>query len=182
MSAGAPPRIGAPEDAGASATFRAARGVAPFGPFVPLLHHPALLERVESLGRAIRYEGALAADVREAAILATASFWRQPVEWAIHAPEAARAGLSEPALDALAAGRPPDDAPPQVRAAVAFVSELHRTQEVSDGAYAAVLAAFGTAGVIELVALAGYYALLAMVMNVARTSPDSVEQALEGLA
>jgi len=42
---------------------------------------------------------------------------------------------------------------------------------VGDDLYAKTLAAFGEKGVIDLTTLCGYYSLLAMVMNVART-PD----------
>lgn len=173
------PRIGRPVDGGLSATaFRIARGVDPFGPFVPLLHHPALINRVEPLGRALRYEGSLAADVRESAILATATFWRQPVEWAIHAPEARRAGLSDATLDAIAAGFPPDCARTDIQVAVGFVAELYSTQAVSDETYGAAVQVFGVVGVIELTTLAGYYGMLAMLMNVARTQPE-VSQRVE---
>ena len=48
--------------------------------------------------------------------------------------------------------------------------ELHRTQGVSDATYARAVAAFGEQGVIDLLAVAGYYGLLALVMNVARTA------------
>ena len=48
-------------------------------------------------------------------------------------------------------------------------TELHRNKSVSDATYARALAAFKQEGIIEAVAIEGYYALLAMVMNTART-------------
>ena len=47
--------------------------------------------------------------------------------------------------------------------------ELHRNKSVSDATYDRALSAFGQDGIVEAVAIEGYYALLAMVMNTART-------------
>lgn len=161
----APPAAPDPQ---AVEAFRAARGVAPFGPFPTLLHHPPLLARVEALGRAVRFEGGLPDDAREIAILATAAAWEQRIEWAIHAPIALKAGVAEGAIAKIALGAPPDDATPAQTAAWAFAHELHAARDVSDATFAAALEAFGAAGVVELAVLAGYYAMLAMVMNMAR--------------
>jgi 4-carboxymuconolactone decarboxylase len=50
-----------------------------------------------------------------------------------------------------------------------YLHELHATQAVSDATYARAVAAFGEPGVVDLTAVAGYYATLAMILNVART-------------
>ena len=47
--------------------------------------------------------------------------------------------------------------------------ELHRNKHVSDETYARALGVFGQDGIIEAVAIDGYYSLLARVMNTART-------------
>ena len=51
-----------------------------------------------------------------------------------------------------------------------FTSELHANKRVSDATYAKAVAAFGEPGVIDLIAVHGYYTMLAMMMNVARTA------------
>lgn len=55
--------------------------------------------------------------------------------------------------------------------AYAFSTELTRNRAVSDATYAALVARFGEQGAIDLTGINGYYALLAMTMNVARTAP-----------
>jgi 4-carboxymuconolactone decarboxylase len=50
-----------------------------------------------------------------------------------------------------------------------FCTELHRTQGVSDRTYARALSRFGEQGTVEMVGVSGYYALLAMMLNTART-------------
>ena len=47
--------------------------------------------------------------------------------------------------------------------------ELQRNHGVSDATYARALARLGEAGIVETASIAGYYTLLAMVMNTART-------------
>jgi 4-carboxymuconolactone decarboxylase len=47
--------------------------------------------------------------------------------------------------------------------------ELQRNHSVSDATYTRALAKFGEAGIVETASIAGYYSLLAMVMNTART-------------
>ena len=50
-----------------------------------------------------------------------------------------------------------------------FSLEIHRNAGVSDATYARALARFGEQGVIDTIGIAGYYTLLAMVMNATRT-------------
>ena len=49
-----------------------------------------------------------------------------------------------------------------------FVSELQNNKRVSDATFAKVEQRFGKAGVVDLVAICGYYTLLAMELNTAR--------------
>ena len=57
--------------------------------------------------------------------------------------------------------------------------ELLRNHEVSDPTYARMVAQLGEKGVIDAIGILGYYQLLAMVMNTARTPlPDGVEPGL----
>jgi 4-carboxymuconolactone decarboxylase len=48
-------------------------------------------------------------------------------------------------------------------------TELQRNQSVSDATYQRAVATLGEQGVIDAIGIQGYYTLLAMVMNTART-------------
>ena len=50
-----------------------------------------------------------------------------------------------------------------------FCVELLRNQRVSDVTYARAADLFGEQGIVDTVGLLGYYSLLAMMMNTART-------------
>ena len=47
--------------------------------------------------------------------------------------------------------------------------ELHRRRSISDATWAVAIERLGEQGVVDLIGVNGYYALLAMVMNAART-------------
>ncbi len=139
------------------------------GPFIPMLRSPAFMDRAQQVGAFIRYESVLPDVLRELAILVTARVWDQAVEWSIHAPIARKDGLSVAAIAALAEDRRPDDLTETEAAVHDYSLELHRTQGVSDALYARTLALLGEEALIDLTGLCGYYAMLAMIMNVART-------------
>ncbi len=76
---------------------------------------------------------------------------------------------------AIAEGRRPDALSGEETAAYDFLMELESNRQVGDAAYARALEAFGEEGVVDLTGFAGYYTLLAMVMNVARTPAGEAE-------
>ncbi len=158
------------------------RGIAPRGPWVPLLRSPEVLTRARSMGDYLRYESVLPPRLSELVILLVAREWTQHYEWYAHRDIAIEAGLSTATVGAIAAGRYPDDLQEDEAVIYDFCIELMRTKEVSDANYARVLERFGEQGVIDAVGIVGYYTLLAMVMNTARTPlPGEAESELEPL-
>jgi 4-carboxymuconolactone decarboxylase len=76
-------------------------------------------------------------------------------EWQAHAPTAAKLGLAQAAIDALAVGRRPRGLAAEEETAVDFAAELMKRHGVSDETYAEAVRCFGEPGVVELVALVG---------------------------
>jgi 4-carboxymuconolactone decarboxylase len=140
-----------------------------FGPFVPLLQCPALMECVGKTGEALRFHGCLPERVRELVICAVARETSNQFEWQVHAPMAAKLGIAQAAIDALAAGRRPRGLITEEEAAVDFAAELMKRHGVSDETYAEAVRCFGEPGTVELTSLVGYFAMVCWVMNVART-------------
>jgi 4-carboxymuconolactone decarboxylase len=57
--------------------------------------------------------------------------------------------------------------------------ELQRNHGVSDATYERAVERFGEQGVVETVSLVGYYTMIAMILNAARTPlPDGATPAL----
>lgn len=159
--------------AAAQAIIDGPRG-ALYGPFVPLIRSPELMEAAQRMGEYLRYRSAIGTRLSELAILVTARQWDQQVEWAIHAPLAAQNGIAAEAIDAIAERRAPPSLKADEQAVHDFCIELQQHKRVGDATYARALALFGEQGVVDLMGINGYYTLLAMVMNGAQTAaPDN---------
>ncbi|MEJ5992092.1 carboxymuconolactone decarboxylase family protein [Ramlibacter sp. PS3R-8] len=150
-----------------------------YGPFLPLLRSPVLLDRIAKTGEYLRFESVLDARVRELATCAVARHVGNQFEWTMHAPLAVKAGVAAEAIEALRLGARPKSMKPDEEAALDFTHELLRTHGTSDPTYAAALAAFGEQGVVELATLVGYFAMVSWLMNVARTPTQATS--VEGL-
>ena len=151
-----------------------------FGPFVPLMRSPVLLERVGSLGEYLRFESALDARVRELVTCAVARHVGNQFEWVVHAPAAVKAGVSEEAIEALRLGRRAAPLADEEQSALDVALEVLQHHGVSEPTYAAAEACFGPHALVELSALVGYFAMVCWVMNVAHT-PVQGEKGLGGL-
>ncbi len=161
----------------ASDQFRRERGVSVFGPFVPLLRSPQLMLRAHEMGQYLRYNSALPPRLSEMAILLIARDWNQAVEWEIHRPAALKAGLSLATVEAIAERRRPSDMEPDAAAVYDVFDQLMRTRQIDDDLYARASRELGVTGLVDLTGVFGYYTLLAMTMNVARTSTAGADVA-----
>jgi 4-carboxymuconolactone decarboxylase len=143
------------------------------GPFAVYLHAPEFGALAQELGAFCRFKTKLSPRLSEFAILVTAQHWQAQYEWYAHAAIAERAGVTAATIADLRAGHTPEGAPDDERALYDFITELYRTQRVSDANYARVNKLLGDAATVELVGLLGYYALVAMTLNVFRMMPPA---------
>ena len=139
------------------------------GPFVPLVRSPELMSRVQKVGEYLRYSNSVPQKLVEMTVLMTARRWTQQYEWNAHYPLALKAGLKKDVADAIAEGRHPTGMAEDEEIAYSFTTELNQNGSVSDPTYARAVSMFKEQGVIDLIAVNGYYSLLGMVMGVART-------------
>lgn len=153
----------------AVADFKKTRGVEASGPFLVLLRSPELMMRTQSMGEYLRFRSALPPRLSEFVILLTAREWTQQYEWSVHQPIALKAGINPETVQAIADGRRPAAMSEEEAILYDFCQELHRNRNVSDTTYARAVAQFGEQGVIDTIGIAGYYSMLAMVLNTAGT-------------
>lgn len=139
------------------------------GPFVAFLRSPELMRRVQKVGEYIRFVCPIDKRLGEFAAIIGARAWSQQFEWWAHYRQALEAGLKREIADAVAEGRRPAGMAEDEEILYDTLTELINTKGLSDTTYARAVAKFGEEGLIDLVSVVGYYTLLAMVMNVART-------------
>jgi 4-carboxymuconolactone decarboxylase len=137
------------------------------GPYIPLLHHPALAGRLQELGEQLRWKGKLPKRLLELAVLVTARRWTCQHEWFMHEKLAREAGLDATLIAAIAQRVYPNNIPEEEAAVYAFCTEAHASGRVSDATFEAMKKRFGLEGAIELLVICGYYSLMAMVLNTA---------------
>ncbi|TAM53117.1 MAG: carboxymuconolactone decarboxylase family protein [Paraburkholderia sp.] len=136
------------------------------GPFLAWIASPELAQHAQRLGAYCRYGTGLPLRLSELAILVTAAQWRAQAEWQIHYPIAIEAGVSVDVTDALLLGRRPTFADPDEALIYDFTIELYDAKRVCDATFAKAEQRFGHETTVNLVGLLGYYALVAMTLNV----------------
>jgi 4-carboxymuconolactone decarboxylase len=149
--------------------FAAARGSEVSGPFVPLLRSPEVMNRARAMGDYLRFKSVLSPRLSEFVILLTAREWSQQYEWDAHSKLALKAGVSAETVDAIAQGRRPDHLTEDEAILYDLSTELQHHKSVSDATYARAVTRYGEQGVIDTIGITGYYTLIAMVLNTART-------------
>ena len=122
-----------------------------------------------AMGDYLRYKSTLPARLSEFVIIMTARRWTQQYEWNAHQPLALKGGLNADIVKAIAEGRRPERMAEDEDVLYTLGDELQRNQSVSDATYARAVAKLGEQGVIDAIGITGYYTMLAMVLNTART-------------
>jgi 4-carboxymuconolactone decarboxylase len=135
------------------------------GPFIALIHNAGLARRVQALGEQLRWNSRLPPRLLELAVLVTARRWTCQHEWFMHEKLARQAGLDERVIAAIAQAQMPKDLGREESLVHAFCLQAHTSGRVDDATFAAAKDLFGLDGVLELLALNGYYSMMAMVLN-----------------
>ena len=141
-----------------------ARGSAPYsGPYSYYLHDPELTEKANALGDYLRIGGKL--DRRHAclAIVMTVRHWNASYAWSVHSANAIKFGLGE----ALVAGvrertRPASFTDPRDEVVYDYITTLLASKPVPDALQRRAVEAVGQVGVVDLVAIVGFYTMIGL--------------------
>jgi 4-carboxymuconolactone decarboxylase len=146
------------------------------GPYNPLMRSPVLGQRLFDLFHYLRWETSVPTKLNEFAILIIGQQWRSQVEWYAHAPLAAKAGLKAEIIAELKEGKRPSGMADDEALVYDFVTELTKTQKVSDETFARARKLFNDQQIVDLTAVAGNYVMVAMVLAMAEeTVPPGKE-------
>jgi len=135
------------------------------GPFGIWLRTPAIADAANRLGNTLRRDSNLDGRLFELMVLVIARHWGAQYEWFVHESAARKAGLAEDVIAALREGRRPTFARADEQLVYDVVTELQTTKKLSDATYAHGLEAFGLSLLVEFISAAGFYSMVAMVLN-----------------
>jgi 4-carboxymuconolactone decarboxylase len=144
------------------AAKRRARGEGFGGPYLALLNHPALAERVEALGFYLKFEGVLPRPVYQYIVLSVARATGAAFEWQDHVQHARAAGLPETLIDSIAGGAQASP-PPPFGLLRDILAKTLAWQPVPDDLQARAAAEWGKEGLVEIVVLSGFYQMFAAI-------------------
>ncbi|MBC2778879.1 IclR family transcriptional regulator domain-containing protein [Parasphingopyxis marina] len=136
------------------------RGSVP-SPFLAMLDAPQLTETIQEVGAALRYSSALPDDLREIAILTTAGAVECGYEWNYHASIATAAGVVDTILQATRPGALCQNADEPAATVIELCQAVVDTGEAPPHLLGPAVDRLGRREATEIVAIAGYYALLA---------------------
>ena len=132
------------------------------GPFAVMLHAPDVCERVAEMVNHLLQETRVALTLKELAIITIARQYTAQYEWYVHAKRAKEVGLDDAVIDAIRHRRRPDFNSFNESLVYDMTLEMVEKRRLSDALYASALDAFGEAALVELVALIGFYIMIAV--------------------
>lgn len=135
------------------------------GPYQVLVRVPGLADRFVATEDYFRFEAALPAADRELVILATGRELGAEFAWAVHIPQAQRAGTRPEAVEIVRAHGALDGLTDRERLLVEVARTLLRTRTLPDALFNQALAELGRQQLVELVILIGQYNTVGCLLN-----------------
>lgn len=133
------------------------------GPFAAWFVVPEIAGHVNALVDRLRYASKLDPRIYELITLVIAHEWSAEFVWRAHAKAALKAGVAPEVLAAIERGGVPAFTRTDERVTYDFVHSLATGHNVADELYARAHDCLGTAALVEIVTVAGYYAMNAMI-------------------
>jgi 4-carboxymuconolactone decarboxylase len=141
------------------------RGGVVRGPFAIWLRQPDLVEKANDFGNHLREGTSVAAHLSELGILVTARYWNASYEWFAHANTAVKVGVDPAVVEAIRIGATPSFDDPEQQVVYDLSRELYETKFISDDVYPRALDVLGQERTVDLVAILGFYTMVAMTLN-----------------
>lgn len=135
------------------------------GPFNAFVQAPEVGRLLASLGAVVRFGTSLGRRLTELAIITVAARWQAEFEWAAHARLAREAGIPDAVVDAIGRREDPPLAAEDEQIVYAAARQLADGGHLSEPACDAARVLLGDAGLVELVALCGYYTTISFILN-----------------
>jgi 4-carboxymuconolactone decarboxylase len=141
------------------------------GPFSVLLHSPRLAERLLPLVTFFRDESVVDPKLRSIAILAAVREREAAYVWSAQVRVARANGLREEVIDLLRAKGDPGPLGADERDIVVYTRQLMRTNRVDQALFDALKDRHGVPWLVELTAVATYFAMIAGIVTAFDVAP-----------
>ena len=155
------------------------RGKVP-APMIAWLRNPELARRGQKLGELLRFETSLEPVLSELAILVCGRHWASHHEWNAHKKIALAAGVDPRIVDDIAAGKVPVITSLREEIVYQISSVLLAKTRLDEKLYQRGIEVLDEKGMVELVAILGYYSMVALTLNAFEIGlPESFASELE---
>ena len=144
------------------AAKRRAAGEGFGGPYLALLNHPALAERVEALGFYLKFDGVLPRVLYQFIVLSVARATGAAFEWQDHVRHARAAGLPQSLIDGIAGGSNAS-LPHPYGLLRDIMAKTLAWQSLPDALQVQAAAEWGKEGLVEIVVVSGFYQMFAAI-------------------
>lgn len=135
------------------------------GVFPALLHVPTIADHTASLGGYLRFDGKIPLKVRTLAAMTASRECECIHEWAASVKNAEKNKVSRETLIAVHQRQPTTGLPPDEAEIVDYTRDLLHRHRVSDAVIESLKQRLGVAGIVELTATIGYYAMISCTLN-----------------
>ncbi len=152
------------------------------GPLKIWLNNPKFASCAQVLGKYARYESNLPSSLSELAIITTGRCWSSDFEWEQHAPLANKAGIKIEYINQISKGKRPTFSDEIEQVVFDFSAEVNLNKNVSEKIYTKAVKFLGENGVLDIVAICGYYNLVSMTLNVYKVPPEGSKWILPKVA
>ena len=144
------------------------------GPFPTWMRNPEMAMAGQKLGEYFRFNTTLSRDLAEIAICVTAEHYKAAFEWWAHAKFAHDAGVPTDVTEAVRQGREPVFEDIKSKTVYQTARALNLRHRLSDEEYEIAVQVLGEQGLVDVIGLCGYYALVSLTLNVAEVpTPDA---------
>lgn len=135
------------------------------GPFNAFVTAPGVGRHLSALGGRLRFRTSLERRLSELAIITVGARWKAEFEWWAHAGLARKHGIADAIVDAISCGEEPPFEAADEQIVYAVARELTTAGQLRQDRYEAARQLLGDVGMVELVALCGYYTLISYLLN-----------------
>ncbi|MEM6621819.1 MAG: carboxymuconolactone decarboxylase family protein [Pseudomonadota bacterium] len=135
------------------------------GPFLAWIQTPGMAMPAQQLGEYFRFNTSISRDLAEIAICVTGAHYKAEFEWWAHSRMAHEAGVSEAITDSICVGQTPAFDDPKAQVVYDTARALNLRHRLTDAEFAAARDSLGEQGLMEVIGLCGYYALVSLTLN-----------------